>query len=143
MTTTNKPNVLFWVIAVIALIWNGMGVKAYLDQAFRTEAFMTSYTPEQIAIVDTIPTWATAAFAIAVWGGLLGVLLMLFRKKWATTLFLISLLGIIVQMSNAFLMEGGTDNFGPGGVGMVAMIIIFAIFILWYSNYAKGKGWLK
>ena len=143
MTTTNKPSVVFWIIAVIALIWNGMGVKAYLDQAFRTEAFLSSYTPEQIALVDSLPVWVNAAFACAVWFGLLGAIMLLLRKKWAKPLFLISLIGIILQMSNAFLMDGGTDNFGPGGLGMAITIIVFGIFIYWFSHYSKSKGWLN
>ena len=34
MTSTNKPKAAFWIIAVVALIWNLMGVMAYLSQAF-------------------------------------------------------------------------------------------------------------
>lgn len=37
MTSTNKPSVVFWIIAVIAFIWNGMGVIAYLAQAYITD----------------------------------------------------------------------------------------------------------
>ncbi|MEZ4875429.1 MAG: hypothetical protein R2793_08265 [Flavobacteriaceae bacterium] len=143
MTTTNKPSVLFWIVAVIALLWNAMGVKAYLDQAFRTETFLNTYTAEQLALVDSQPAWVTAAFAVAVWFALLGAIALLLRKKWAKPLFLISLIGIVVQMSNAFFMNGGTDNFGPGGVAMALSIIIFGIFIYWFSGYAAKKGWIK
>ncbi|MEZ4857645.1 MAG: hypothetical protein R2781_02430 [Flavobacteriaceae bacterium] len=143
MNTTNKPNILYWVIAVIALLWNAMGAKAYLDQAFRNETFMTSYTPEQIAIVDALPIWVTAAFAVAVWFGLLGAIFLLLRRSWAKPFFLISLIGVFVQMGYTLFMGEGADNYGPGGISMILMIIVGAILFLWYSNYAKTKGWLK
>lgn len=34
MTSTNRPKAAFWIIAVIALIQNLMGVMAYLGQAY-------------------------------------------------------------------------------------------------------------
>ena len=44
-TNSNKPGALFWVIGVIALIWNLMGVSAYLMQAYQTESYKAMYTP--------------------------------------------------------------------------------------------------
>lgn len=32
MTTTNKPASWFWVVSVIALIWNAIGAMAYIAQ---------------------------------------------------------------------------------------------------------------
>ncbi len=37
--STNKPTVLFWIIGVVALIWNAMGVNAYIQQAYNTESY--------------------------------------------------------------------------------------------------------
>lgn len=33
-STRTKPPIWFWIISVIALIWNLMGVMAYLGQAY-------------------------------------------------------------------------------------------------------------
>ena len=33
----NKPTTTFWIIGVIALLWNIMGVLAYLGQAYMTD----------------------------------------------------------------------------------------------------------
>ena len=82
-TDSNKPNGLFWAIGVIAIIWNAMGVMAYLAQAYKTESFEAMYTPEQLDIINNMPAWATAAFATAVFGGVLGSLLLLLKKRLA------------------------------------------------------------
>jgi len=81
--TISKPPLWFWIVSVVALIWNGMGVNQYIQQAYKTEGFMAMYNEEQLALIDNTPSWAIAAFAIAVFGGLIGSLALLLKKKWA------------------------------------------------------------
>ena len=33
----NKPSKAFWVIGIIGLIWNSMGVDGYINQAYQTD----------------------------------------------------------------------------------------------------------
>ena len=88
MTSSNKPGIIFWIIAVIALIWNLMGVMAYRAQAYMTDEAKALLPEAEQAMYSDIPAWATAAFAFAVFGGFLGSLALLLRKKWATSLFI-------------------------------------------------------
>ncbi|MBL4904804.1 MAG: hypothetical protein JKZ00_02010, partial [Flavobacteriaceae bacterium] len=46
--STNKPTTVFWIIGVLALIWNAMGVDAYIQQAYNTQRYQEMYTPEQL-----------------------------------------------------------------------------------------------
>jgi len=85
MSNTNKPGIAFWIIGVIALIWNGIGVYYYLISAFDTEASTAGLNAEQIALMDGMPAWYTALFAIAVFTGVIGAITLLMRKKVATT----------------------------------------------------------
>ena len=89
-TATNKPSTPFWIISIIALIWNIMGVMAYLQQAYMSDEEKAILPEAERALYSDVPSWAIAAFAIAVFGGLLGSLALLLRKKWATPLFFIS-----------------------------------------------------
>ena len=143
MTTSNKPGAAFWIIAVIALIWNIMGVMAYLGQAYMTDEERTLLPEAEQALYSDIPAWVTAAFAFAVFGGLLGALALLLRKKWATPLFIISLLGIIVQMIYNFFISNAMDVYGPGKMIMPVMVLIIGFFLVWYSKKATAKGWLS
>lgn len=78
-----KPPISFWILSVLALIWNLFGVMAYLSSAFMTDEMKASMTEAELRLAENTPAWATAAFAIATWGGLLGCIALLFRKKWA------------------------------------------------------------
>ncbi len=143
MTTTDKPKAAFWILAIIALIWNSMGVNAYLQQQYNTEVFKNQMTPEQLEMVYATPSWAIAAFALAVFGGLLGSLALLLRKKIANILFTISLLGIVAKMTYNFFITNSMETYGPGDMIMLIMIVIIGIFLFMYSKTSINKGWLN
>jgi hypothetical protein len=132
-----KPPVWFWIVSVIALLWNAMGVKQYLGQAYQTDSWRSALTDEQFEMISNFPVWLTAAFAIAVFAGLLGSLGLLLRKKWAYMLFVLSLIAVIAQMGY-ILIQGHFD-----GIGMTISIIVFAIFLVWFSKKSISKGWIS
>ena len=139
----NKPGISFWIISTIALIWNLIGVNQYLQQAYNTESFREMYTGEQFEIIQATPAWAIAAFAFAVFGGAVGCIFLLLRKKVAKTFFIISLLGIIIQMVyNVFIVKA-MQVYGPGAILMPIMIIGVGFFLFWYSKKAIAKDWLS
>jgi CHASE2 domain-containing sensor protein len=143
MNYLRKPSNLFWVISSIALVWNLMGVFNYLDQAFMTDKVLETLPKEQQILYQDVPAWVTAAFAIAVFSGTLGSLLLLLKKKIATTFFTISFLGIMGQMSYGLLIDQNSDSYGPMGIAMPIMIIAFGGYLIWYSRKANEHRWLS
>lgn len=137
-----KPSTSFWIISILALLWNAMGVNAYLQQAFMTDSFKAMYNEEQLKMIAEAPAWATGAFAIAVFGGFLGCVLLLLRKKLAKTVFIVSLIGIVVQMFYNFFIIDSMAIYGPGALVMPIMVILFAVFLIWYSKYCIQKNWI-
>ena len=129
----------FWVIGAIALIWNVMGVINFFEQM--NPNVLVAYRASERAIVEGRPLWATIGFAIAVFGGALGCLLLLLRKSAAYYLFVASLLGVIVTMTHAL---GVGIDFGLGEIlGIILMPLVVAVFLIWYSKQAKSKGWIS
>lgn len=144
MSNTNKPTVWFWVIGIISLLWNGMGVNQYLQQAYKTDAFKAMYPDEKVLeMVLNTPSWVMGAFALAVFGGLLGSILLLSRKKTAKPVFLVSLIAIVIQMSYNVFLSGAMEVYGPGVMVMPIMVIGFAIFILTFTKKSEDKGLLS
>lgn len=143
MTTTSKPNVGFWIISIAALLWNLAGAGAYLMQKLMTDEAINALPENEQALYANIPMWATVAFAVAVWFGVLGSLLLLLRRKIARPVLLISLLGIIGHfIYNAFL-SGASEVYGAASMIMPAMIVVIGIFLVAYSGNCIKKGWLK
>lgn len=135
--STNKPPIWFWIVSVVALIWNGLGVDGYLGQAYNTERYLNSFTPEQLEVAANAPSWIMGACAIAVFTAVIGAILLLLRKKWATTFWTISLIAVIAQMGYGIFSGSVID------MTMTIMIIVFAFGFLWFSRKAQAKGWLS
>ncbi len=128
----------FWIISVVALIFNIMGVVNYFMQmnADSLASFPESYRP----IIEGRPAWATGGFAVAVFGGSLGCLLLLLRKSAAFYVLIASLLGVIVTMMHIF----GVAGFSSFEIWMgVLMQLVVTAFLIWYSKQAESKGWIR
>ena len=142
-TTTTKSVTSFWFIGIIALIWNLMGVAAYLGQAFMTDEMRSTIPKDQLFLMENTPTWATAAFAIAVWGGVLASLLLLAKRKMAKTGFIISFMGIVIQLFYNFLMANSIEVYGLASLIIPIFTIIFGLFFIWYSKKCSDDGMLS
>jgi len=137
-----KPPVWFWIVSVVAFIWNGMGVNMYLQQAYQTDWFKANYTAEILEMVNNTPSWVTAAYAIAVFTGLLGSIGLLLRKKWAKSLFLVSLIGAVLSNIYHILMSRAIELLGSEALVMPILVIVIGIFFIWFSNKGMSKKWL-
>jgi hypothetical protein len=138
-----KPTGLFWVISSMALVWNLMGVFNYLTQAFMTNEVLATLPKDQQLLYEDVPAWVTAAFATAVFSGTVGALLLLLKKKNASIFFILSFVGIIIQMTYGLLINENTDSYGPLGLLMPLMIIVVGAYLIWYSKKASENRWLS
>ena len=59
----------FMFISVGALAWNLLGVMAYVSQVTMSESALLAMPENEQLLYETLPIWATSAFAIAVNGG--------------------------------------------------------------------------
>ena len=141
--TTSKPNTGFWIIAVLALLWNLMGVFQYLASTLMAETISESLPKDQVALMNALPSWYYYVFAVAVFAGTIGCLLMLIRKKLAVPVLGISLIGVLIQMGYWLFATDVMNVIGMSAVFMPLVVIIVAIFLYFYSKGAAQKGWLN
>jgi hypothetical protein len=120
----------FWLIGAVALIWNVAGAANFIVQM--NPDMVSAYRESERAIIEGRPAWATVAFAIAVFGGALGSLLLLLRQSAAFFLFIASLLGVIVTM--VYTLGTGVDFSIGEIIGIILMPLVLAAFLVWYSK---------
>lgn len=128
---------LFWVIGVLALLWNSFGCLDYTMTQTRNQAWLDQFTPEQLAFVDSYPAWAVAAWAFGVWGGAVGSLLLLLRKRLAAPVYLVSLAGAVVSHVYYLFLSNGREMMGGGIGAWLFPIVIIAIAAGLYA-YARA-----
>ncbi len=132
----------YWVIAVVALLWNLMGCAAFLTEIFAQEAMMESMTQEQKDWARAIPRWIYFVYALAVTTGVAGSIGLFMRKTWSIPVFAFCVVAVIVQMVYTILIAGGFQVMGPSGLVMPVLVIVLASALLWFSWFAKNKSWL-
>jgi hypothetical protein len=138
----SKPTATFWIVGAAALVWNLIGLVAYISSVTISPEAMAKMTVEQQAFYSGTPTWATAAFALAVNAGVLGSLFLLLRKAWAVPMFVLSLVAIVVQNIDAFVLRDAFGISGINGVILPALIFVVAVALLIYARGVKEQRWL-
>ncbi len=133
----------FKVVAIIALIWNLFGVLAFVGQMMLTPEILAELPVAEQELYASTPLWATAAFAIAVFFGALGSLLLLLKKTLATPLLIFSLVGVVVQMLHAFFLSKSLEVLGPNSMIMPVIVIFIAVYLVWLAKKAQTSGWFS
>ena len=133
----------FKIVAIIAFVWNLLGVLAFVGQMFMTPAMLAELPVAEQELYANTPMWATAAFAVAVFAGALGSLLLLMKKGLAIPVLTFSFVGVLVQMFHSFVMSKSFEVYGPGAAVMPMMVIIIAIYLVWLANKAQKNGWFN
>ena len=130
-----------WLIGVGAFLWSAVGATDYVMTQTRDEAYMSEFNPEQLAFFNGIPAWAVAAWAIGVWGGVLGALLLLFRRHVAVWAFLASLLAIVVSTFHNYFLANGLEVMGdPFSLAFTAVIFLVALGLFLYARTMRKRG---
>jgi hypothetical protein len=143
MNQDTKPVVAgwYWVIAIVALLWNLTGCTFFAMELFAQEKIIESMTPEHQEWARSFPVWIYFLYGLAVFTGVGGSVGLLMRKGWSAILLVISLAAVIVQMFYTMIVVGGLEVMGASGAIMPAMVIVIAGFLVWFSYRGKGKGW--
>jgi hypothetical protein len=133
----------FLIIGIIALLWNVFGVAAYIMQVTMSPEALANLPAAERALYDTMPSWVTGAFAIAVFTGLAGSVGLLMKKAWCVPVFQVSLVAIVLQFGYWLGFSGAVEVHGAGVYVMPALVTAIGVFLVWYSRDAKGKAWLS
>ena len=132
----------FKVVAVLALLWNLLGCLAFFSDLRLSPEDLAKLPEAQQALYAARAGWAVAATAVAVFGGALGSMALLLGKKWALPVFVLSLLGILVQDFGLFVLANGAALAGSVAVVMQGIVLAVGIALVLLSRKAIARGWL-
>ncbi len=128
--------------AIAALLWNLLGCYAYLSDVTLTPVDIAKLSPAQQAMYAARPAWAVAVFAIAVWGGALGSLALVLRKRWAQPVLIASLVAVILQEVALFVIAGAATQAGAAVFVLQGLVVVIAILLVLLGRTAIARGWI-
>jgi len=134
-----------WVVGVIAVLFNAIGVFDYVMSHLEGVAYMASagMTPEQIAHYDAMPAWMTAVWAIGVFGAFLASGFLLLRRKLAVPVFVVSLAAFLISLVYTYGLTDGGEVMGPNMMISSAVITATLLFFIWYARMMAKRGVLR
>lgn len=133
----------FKLAALLGLLWNGFGVFMYLKSVGMFGDPLAGLEPAHRALAQSVPAWVTGAFAVAVFAGLLGSLLMVAGNRLAGSLLLLSVLAVLVQTGWIVLVSDARAVEGAMALVMPGVITLVAGLLLWLAAKGKARGWLR
>ena len=117
-----------------------MGALDYVMTQTRNESYMSNFTPEQLQFFYSFPSWLVAAWAIAVWGGVLGSILLLMRISLAVWFYLVSLACMVVTAIHNYVFANGMEVIGDTfSLVFTAIIFIVAVALFVYANAMRAR----
>ena len=126
--------------AIAAALWMALGCAAYLLDVTADHA---SLPADQRVIAEAVPLWMKAAYAVAVWVGLAGAVLLLLRRRLAEPLLLISLVASAVMFSAFVLVRGMRANMSSDQLLIPILVVLLGWTIYWFARHSRMRGWLK
>src|SRR5579864_6406014 len=133
-----------WIVGILALLWAAIGCLDYWMTETANKNWMSSVPPDTIAYVASLPKWLIGMWALGVWGGLAGSILLLMRNRYAVWAYGLSLIGAIVGLGYQMFMMQRPASMTAGASAFVPwVIIVICAFLFWYARTMEKKGVLR
>ena len=138
-----------WIVGILATLWNAFGAYDYVMTRMRDTDYLAGMMPgvdpnTVLSWIDAFPIWAQFGWALGVWAGLLGSVLLLARSRWAVWAFALSFVGALLGLG--YQIAGAPPLPGAEGVMfeiMPLVIILIAAALLLYAWNMHKKGVLR
>jgi hypothetical protein len=126
-------------------VWNAFGGYDYTMSELGDPEYFRSMGMGQAELdwMAALPAWSVAAWAVGVWGSVLGSLLLLARSRHAATAFAASFVGAAISFAYQF-----SSGRPPSMIGTLAtvipVVILLAIVAQWlYARRMATAGVLR
>jgi hypothetical protein len=140
MTTPGRPWHL-WLIGLGGGLWSAIGVLSFMLTQLNVEAVMSRFPSQQREYFASFPLWADASWAMGVFGGVIGCLLLLRQNRLAFPVLLASVIGTIISsLGGLFLLGGMEVMVETDALGFTVFPVVVAAFLAYYARAMSKKG---
>ena len=131
------------VVALLGLGWNLFGVYQFIVSSGGTLESLTKQgmTLEQAQLYLGLPLWMSVSFAIGVFGGVAGCLLLWRRRRIAVPVLALSLVSCLVLYAGDVAL-GVFAVFGAPQVIILTTVVAIAAALLLVARWARRHDYL-
>jgi hypothetical protein len=125
--------------AVASLLFMGLGCISYLMHVL---ANPDTLPLDQRMAYEAEPAWVTGAYAIAVWVGLAGTILLIMKRKIAEWALLVSLAAVLIWFAGLLLVGPLRDSMSANDLLVAIIVAAVTWTIYWFARHSRQRGWL-
>ena len=138
---TPRPVAGWFIIAAVgSRLFMGLGCISYLMHVLANPATMPL---DQRAAYEAEPAWVTGAYAVAVWVGLMGAILLVMRRRAAEWLLLSSLIAVLAGLAGLVLVTGLRENMSANDLLVAIVVTALTWTVYWFARHSRQRGWLR
>ena len=126
--------------AIASLLFMILGCISYLMHVFADPNAMPL---DQRAAYQAEPLWVTGAYAIAVWAGLAGAVLLVLKRKLAEPALLVSLIAVLVWLAGLILVAPLRENLSANDLLVAIVVAALTWTVFWFGRHSRQRGWLR
>lgn len=146
MSGTVKAPWWFWIISILLLLWNIPSGYDYYNSVTVNSEYLNQlgdeYAPAVKAFLSNLPMWVKIVWGAAVIAALVGPLLLLLCKASAVPVFTFGLGAMIINfLYQIFIAD--IPELPTAAKVMTVIIMIVAVFEVWFSRKMRTKGILR
>ena len=126
--------------AAAAVLFMGLGCLMYVAHVTVDPA---SLPLDQRNAMAAEPAWVKAAFAVTVWSGLAGAILLLLRRHTAEPVLLVSLASAVVWIAGLATTAGLRASMSVNDWALMIVIAAIIWTIYWFARHSRQRSWLR
>jgi hypothetical protein len=136
-----RPIARWYVVAAIAsLLFMGLGCISFLMHIF---ADRSALPLDQQTALAAEPLWVTLAYAVAVWVGLAGAILLVMKRKAAEWALLISLIAVLAWLAGLILVAPLRESMSANDLLVALIVTALTWTIYWFARHSRQRKWLR
>lgn len=128
-------------VAILALIWNLIGLLAWVIDFTVTPELIAQMSEAQQAIYQARPGWLWMATGVAVVAGTLGCAGLIMKRTWSMFMLILSMLGLIVQDFAIIAVIHPVAPVGVDVMGMQSVVFVIGVALIYLSRKMNREGW--
>jgi len=132
-----------WIVGGLAVVWNLLGVAAFAMQLAMPAEALQAMPPEQRAIYEATPGWVYLFYGVATIGGVLGSLALLLRRRWALPVYLVALIGLVLQVLASYAVTPAWSAGGAASLGFPVLLVAVAAALWLFARRMAARGVLR
>lgn len=131
----------FWPVATLALIWHAALAVDYVLTKTLQPDFLALFPARPAAFFTSLPLWADVIWALGVWSGLLGAILMAAAASGAALSLGMGFLGLAaLTVGLLFVPPGLVSVVGGGGLALIIGAAALSAAFWAYAREQKQLG---